>query len=430
MFRTNAKLVYVAVVVIPWTLHFTGASSGDDAVDVRTVVERLFDVGWKTSFSARAATDREFDGLSPRVQAEPRIQYAHALTLIKQGRQREAKEGVDALVRAYGESMTPLKTRIWLAVLTDQYAQAMVDMETLSVLLSKQSEPVGQRDEYRTAARTMGLLFGYLEGPCANAVPSTTRADHQKKIQDHLDTPLEDAFLEGHRDAIRVYLDLKRQYEEKESEAKKEAERVRVQESKRIETERRRLVEQHKRLKEEIAQRREELQSDLDAMASAESPLVQQQAVADRNRFVAFRELTEIVDRIDVLEHRLIHEEDPVIRAHLRRDIRRLDIIADDVRVDVLEAERQMALAQREIDRLRRQGAQLRADMGATLNRADRDYRNIEKREKRLVADEKKLQKPILDSRPLLALRRKMDALATYAPFPLEEEKRRLLKSL
>jgi hypothetical protein len=47
-----------------------------------------------------------------------------------------------------------------------------------------------------------------------------------------------------------------------------------------------------------------------------------------------------------------------------------------------------------------------------------------------LDADEKKLDKPILDTRPLLSLQRRMDSLATYLNFPLEEEKRRLLSSL
>ena len=430
MFRTNAKLVRAVVIVMPWTLCFTVVSSADDAVDVRMVVERLFEVGWDTSFASRATTDREFNGLSPIVQSEPRIRYARALTLIKQGRQREAKDGVDTLVKTYGESITPLKTKIWLAVLTEQYGQAMADIETLSGLLSKQPDGATKGDEYRTTARTLGLLFGYLEGPRADKVSTTTLANHQKKVQDRLDAKLQDAFREGQRDAIVLYLDLKQQYEEKENEAKRESERVRVQESKRIAAERERLVEQHKRLKEEIAQRREELQSELDTMASAESPLVQQQAVADRHRVAAFRELTEVVDDIDFLERRLARERDPIIRAHLRREIRRLDIIADDIRIDVLEAERQIALAQNEIDGLRRRSAQLQANMGGELKRAEGEYRNIEQRQKKLVADEKKLEKPILDSRPLLPLRRKIDSLATYTPFPLEEEKRRLLDSL
>jgi TolA-binding protein len=137
-----------------------------------------------------------------------------------------------------------------------------------------------------------------------------------------------------------------------------------------------------------------------------------------------------VVDDIDFLDHRLAHERDPVIRARLIREIRRLERIADEYRVDVLEAERQIALAQSEIDGLRRRGVQMRSSMSDQLDRAERDVRNIEKREKRLDADEKKLAKPILDTRPLLPLKRKMESLGTYSPFPLEEEKRRLLDSL
>lgn len=430
MFRTNANLVYAAMLVVLSAWCFPAIASCDDAPDARAVVERLFEVGWDASFSARAALDREYKGLSPVVQTEPRIQYAHALTLIKQGRQREAKEGVDALVKTYEGSITPLKTKIWLAVLTEQHGPAMADMEKISVLLSKQVKPGAERDEYVSAARTLGLLFGYLEGPCAGTVASTARAGHQKRIQQQLDGPLEDAFRDGHRDAILAYLDLKRQYDVKEEETKKESERVRVAEKKRIESERVRLAEQRAQVKEDVARRRDELQSELDAIAAAESPLVQEQVAADRTRMAAFRELNDVLDDLDFLEHELAHERDPVIRARLLREIRRLERIGDAYRIDVLEAERQIALVQSDIAGLRRRGAQMQSNMSDQLNRAEREVRNIDKREKVLDANEKKLDKPILDSRPLLPLQRKMDALATYAPFPLEEEKRRLLTSL
>ncbi len=430
MFQANAKLIHAVMLVVLWTWCLPTLALADDGVDVRAVVERLFDVGWDSSFSARDALDREFNGLSPVAQMEPRIQYAHALTLIKQGRQREAKDVVDALVKTYEESITPLKTRIWLAVLINEHGPALADMEKLGVLLSKLPKATAERDEYLAAARTLGLLFGYLEGPCGETVPATTRTGHQKRIQEHLDGPLEDAFREGQRGAILAYLDLQRQYEAKEEEAKKESERVRADEKKRIEAERVQLGEQRKQIKENVARRRDELQSELDSLAASESPLVQEQAAADRIRDAALRELTDVVDDIDFLARRLARERDPVIRARLRREIRRLEQIADEYRVDVLEAERQIALAQSEIDGLRRRGAQMRSSMSDQLDRAERDIRNIEKREKRLDADEKKLAKPILDTRPLLPLERKMESLGTYSPFPLEEEKRRLLDSL
>jgi chromosome segregation ATPase len=326
--------------------------------------------------------------------------------------------------------VTPLRTKIWLAVLLEHYGQAMTDMEALADLLSREVKSGGAAQHQLAVARTMGLLFGYLAGPVGDNVSATSRAEREQRVQERLTPELKEAFRNGQRDALAAFQELQREYEQKEVEARQESERRRVAEMERITAERKRMAEQHEQLKADISRARDELQSDLDALAAAESPLLQQQASGEQRRLRAVSELADLLDELDFLADRLARERDPVIRARLRRELRRLELIADDVQLEVLDAERQIAVAQNEIAGLRRQRAQLQAAMNARIERAERDFRNLEQREKRLTAEERDLQKPILDSRPLLPLERKMESLATYAPFPLEEEKSRLLNSL
>lgn len=137
--------------------------------------------------------------------------------------------------------------------------------------------------------------------------------------------------------------------------------------------------------------------------------------------------LVRIIGEIERLEILLEREKDPVIRQRLIRDIHRLETQTDRFRVDLLEIQRLAAVTEARLVILGRQMAMTRAQYNQALNRTAKERSGLERREKQIGAVERKAKRTTGDKRRSRTL---AGAFTTYAPFPLEEEKRRLLDGL
>lgn len=401
-----------------------------DATHVEDAVKQLLDIGWQESFRSRILVDKHFDQLSTVVQADGRLKHAYALVLIKQRRYTEAVETVDELVVRDDKNASTLKAKVWLDILTKKYSVGLVGMEKLAKLLKAELNQDAGADASRKTEGMLGIMFGYLEGPAADVVNPAQRVTYLKKIVGHFDDAQKDAFEAGRRQVKDQFTALVTEKEDALGKAKKEADQLREQLLKDADSQRGRIARQRENASEKEERSREEFQTEVDRLRAAERPLVETMTRIDRNALFVNSELGRIVAEIERLELLLRDEKDPVVRERLIRGIHRLEIRADRYRVDLLEIERQAAVAEAQLIDLRRQMVAAQSKRQQDLNRSSREETRLDRREKQVGFTERKARRTTGDKRRSRTLAARAAAFTTYSAFPLEEEKKRLLDSL
>jgi len=302
-------------------------------------------------------------------------------------------------------------------------------MEKLAGLLKPQANGPTP-DECVQTAHLMGVMFGFLEGPAAAVVDQAQRDRSRQKILTLLDAGQTKALEDGRRRVKEKFTSLVVEQEDATAEAKKEADRLREELLKAADDQRGQIAGKREQLTEEEQKNRAEFRSEAERLTAAERPLVEGMTRIERDAVFVENELVRIIGQIERLAILLDRERDPDIRQRLIRDVQRLEIRADRLRVDLLQIERQAAVAEARLVALRRQMAMTLAQYNQDLNRTTKERSGLERREKQVGAVERKARRTTGDRRRSRTMATRAGAFTTYAPFPLEEEKRRLLDKL
>jgi len=405
-------------------------SGAADAISVQDAVKQLLEIGWQQSFRSRTLVDKHFEQLPPAIQADARLKHAYALVLVKQRRYAEAIEAVDELVARDDRNASTLKAKVWLDVLTKKYSVALVGMEKLAALLKAQANQAAGAEASRETAGMLGIMFGYLEGPAADVVNPAQRVTYRQKILGYLNDAQKDAFEAGRRQVKGQFTALVVEREDALGKAKKEADRLREQLLKDADSQRDQIARQREGAARREEKSREEFRAEMEQLNAAEGPLAETMTRIERNALFMESELAGIIAEIERVEILLRDEEDPVIRERLIRSIHRLEIRANRYRADLLEIERQAAVAEAHLTDVRRQRVAAQSRYQQDLNRSEREQSSLDRRDKQVGVVERKARRTTGDKRRSRTLATRAAAFTTYAAFPLEEEKKRLLDSL
>ncbi len=403
--------------------------SADDA-ELQNAVVKLFDTGWEPSFKARALADDQFAAAARLAPGDARVSYAYALVQIKQHRYPEGAKRIDELLADERENVALWKAKIWLSMLTKNYAAAMVEMEKLSQLVPPEAAEGAAEDAHRDTARFLGRLVGFLEGPADGAVSAAIRDRAKRQILDRLGPARESAFEEGRSRVSDQFANLTGAKEESAEAAKTAAEA----EQQRLAAELKAKAEQIAAKGEELDERREKLRSEakaeLDAIAKEDEPLVNELARLSSLATVPQQQLGQISVEISRLQSLADREKDPARRNFLINDINRLAILASryDAELAALEARAAAVAAQRANVQRRYQQAQ--ASYAAQFGQIQSTLVDLDKQQKRTAGEQQRNQRPTTgDTRRARALATQAAAFTTYEEFPLEAERQRVLDS-
>lgn len=417
-----------------WPVLMRAAPAAEDPA-VAASVRELLQLGWQASPDARRAVDDRYTAVPPAVKSDPRVAYAYALALIKLRRDGDAA-GVIAPIAA-GHQLPPgakpplavLHADLWLAVLLKQYDAALIKLERLAEVLGKTAAAAPSPEALETAER-LGALFGFLEGPAEGSLPLARLDAHRTKITDPLGPPLAQAFAKG-QDAVKqqhAQLVGDRAQAETDAEREAEAERKRLLDA--ALAERETLNQRRQELTDEIDHLRGELQSEQEAMRAAEQPVSEQWSVVSTTLRQQEADLVDVLHQIDRIEDLLHHSRDPRRRQQLLRELDQLDRLADRIRSEMIDLDREALLLESRLIELRREGQAIAARYARELTRRQAEQDKLARRESQLAGMEKRALGLKGDRGRSRALAVRASALTTYAPFPLEQEKQRLLDSL
>jgi hypothetical protein len=407
-----------------------GGLQADEAT-LAAEIAALFDAGWSGTAASRSAADRAFEAVSDTSRADPRTGYAYALVLMKQRRYDESLKQLDAVLKIDAWNLAARQNKVRLLMLTRNYGGALVELNQVSRFLAEAPQEQLPPERRGESLRFLGRVIGFLEGPGESGVAIVTRQRAQREVESRLSDE-ELLVYDEARDAVLVRFGKSiGQAETGREEAVTEKQRQREEGKRDLEAQRAQQDERAAELLAKSERLRKEMQDNEAEFAKAERPLLDRFTRLERQAEIPRRELALLLTDADRLRAIAARTQDPVERDRLLFRAQQLEILAGRYDADLAVLERQAAAVNAERAQLRDRFGRENATLAASGKQIENELALLQRGEKRLAMDEKRLEKPITSgTRAVRALEAGASAFTTYEPLPLEEERQRLLDSL
>lgn len=393
----------------------------------RAAVESLLDIGWSRTLKARRAADAFYQQAIRKGYSSPSLRYAYLLVLIRQRRYPDALREVERRLRTTPRDARLLRAQIWLSVITKKYDAALVGAERLAKQLSAAGGlPLARKLD---AARFLGRITGYLEGPVRRAAPPEGIARFLREAI--LPRELAVQFATDRAALLKRYSGLTDERDRSIAAATARAELEKQRRLKELADERKSLAKRKETVQANQDNLESTLRRKLDELNSRLQPLNNEQSRIDAQGATVNIELSSIASEIRFLERQLDRIRDPLLRDRYIREIARLDRIASQYEFDAIALEGRAAVVNNQRLRVAGEGQAVRQQIGTRLNRTQRELDDLQKQEKRNRNLDRRARRPNRAiSRKARVLATQARALTTYEPFPLEREKLELLDRL
>ncbi|MCA9175354.1 MAG: hypothetical protein KDB14_12810 [Planctomycetales bacterium] len=404
--------------------------SANDAT-LKAEIERLFDAHWE----AKSSRDRESgDADFRRAQAampDWRLLYAQALVQVAQYRNGDAGETVRELLQIRKDDWRLYRTRAWLALAARDYEAGLVALDHCIRHLPA-VDPKDPLDvDGREAVGDVGRMFAFLEVAVPQETDATTRDRFRRRWAMSFD-PHRNASFESARNQVQVeHAKIESERDAIEKAGQEKAAKEKDEKLKSLDAQQADIASQQDKLRKDAESMQAQLKSELQTWERDDLPLRVAAGKLDAQAVSMDRDLAILASDIARLQRRLDFARDPVLRAQLIAEIRRLELIASRRDAELLGVERELDVvaAQRRLLLDRRQRAE--ADLGRQLDRAKETMSDLGKLDRRLSSQRQRvLRANEGSSGSMRALTIRARVVATYISFPLLEEKQRLLKLL
>lgn len=424
-----ARLVLCTVLILHGLFPTTWAQADDS--ELQAEIEKLFQVGWDTSSASRAAADQQFQKMAVASQAHPSANYAYALVLLKQRRYDEAAKPLDSAVAGDPTNWSARQNKIRLLMLTKKYDAALVELDRMSKQLAEASEDQLPPSQRREVVAFLGRMIGFLEGPAERDVAASSRRRVQRQVESVL-TEQELLQYDEARDGVLArFTEIAEASQRGREEALAEKERQREDAARDLEERRAKQQERRAELLDRADKIRQEMRDNQAELTKAEQPLLDRLARINRQAEIPRREIALLITEADSLRAAAARLEDPIERDRLLFRARQLEIAASRYDADLAALERQAAAINVERARLQKEFQRNNGALVNSLRTIENELVAIQRSEKRNALDERRLEKPLTSgTRAVRALEAEAGAFTTYEPFPLEEDRQRLLDSL
>lgn len=429
----NVRTAILLVFVLP-AACVTGAfptAFGAEPAELNRRIAEMLRVGWESTGSARSAAADRFDELQREAPGNSHAEYAYALIQIRHHRYRQADTLLGDMVAVDQKDPAQWRAKAWLSVVVKDYPAALVALDRLGQLLPADDQDPADERAHLASVRFLGRVFGYLEGPVADAAGKPLVDEHKRAVIERLSDARYDAFEHARVEMLAQF----RRRDRETALARREAITDQLHRKEQTQEKHRQVLDQADETIDRIDQRRDklrhELDDEIDEIDTADHPLVGQMAELERRAAGARREFLLFEGDIQHLYYRAQREKDPLEKEYLLREADRLSLLQSRYGRELSVLEGELAAVAQQRLRLGRRRAQAEArfakengDLNEQLDALDRIGRRIE-------IEQKQLDKPSTGmTQRVRSMSARTDAFTTYEPFPLEQERQRLLDAL
>ncbi|HZL91091.1 MAG TPA: hypothetical protein VFB96_22180 [Pirellulaceae bacterium] len=403
-----------------------------DAKAANPALAKMLEVGWGTSSQARAAGDEQARAALTAGGRSPQALYAIAVLLIKQGRYADAQKHIDELLKGESSHLPALRARVWLSAMLKNYGGTMVAAQDLADAIGdKESTNADDETALREHVSFLGQIYGFLGGPASASVRLSERKAAERKLAEGLSESRLAAFEEARDAVLQKHIELTDAKDAHTDAAKEASEDARAKTLEELAAQRQERADRRKELQERSDKLKGELKDELAEFARQDRPLVTELAQLERRAGALNRELFRIQAEINALQNLLDSERDAGRRQLYVADLERLSVIGARYDADLTAVNRLAAGVQSQRAVLAARQRKSEADVASQLDRINQETVEMAKRDKRADAIERRTERssPSVPA-SAVSLRATAAALATYAPFPLEDEKARILAEL
>ncbi|MCA9161555.1 MAG: hypothetical protein KDA62_01200, partial [Planctomycetales bacterium] len=395
--------------------------------------QAMLDASESALTAARRQVDEQYEQLQQLSPGDRDVRYAYVVATINQRRYREADPLLKELVALEPTNLDVLRTRVWLTTMLRDYGATLVQLEQLSAAMAEQEGLDTETAE--TTARFLGRVIAFLEGPAndASATAANPRlvANAKRDLLDRLTESQRTAFDEAFDAVTNRYLDLTESKEASQQRAVAAAREDRENRLDQVAEQRERIGDEREDLRDQQERLRSEMTDQLAELTKTDQPLATQQARLQTQMVAMQRDLAAIDLELSRLGRRIDTEEDPFLRDALRREAARLAAVARRYAVDLSGLDRQVAVVTAQRLELQRQRIELQRTIGGQLNQTAAELDKLAKNEKQADAIERRARRPLnATSNQARSLSAVASAFITYEPFPFQQERQRVLKSL
>lgn len=407
-----------------------GPLHAEDAA-ARNAISKLLSVGWSTAPSARAVADQQYAAVVAAAAGDARGEYAQLLVLLHQRRYDEASKQCDSYLDTNPDDLYAWRARVWLSALMKNHQAALGSGEKMAAVLQEALKNPDQGTFVREQTEFLGRIYGYFSGPLSDKVKAEERKASEKKVLALLAGDLAKEFEQGRDGVLDEFFKRANVKEDAREKAVKDAEEEKTKTLEDVEKTREKIDERKDELKSSADRAKAELDREIADLERQDRPLQSQVARLEVQFAQQEGELSGIIAQINQLQGELNREKDPRSRDRIRREIDRFAIFESQIRGQLLATERAAAVIQAQRNALAAKAAAVRQKFGGEIDRANREFNTLTKQEKKADNIERIAKQPVTGTTSrVTSLSAQATALTTYQPFPLEQEKQRVLDLL
>ena len=207
-------------VVLAGSAGLCGAAATDD-------VKRIFDLvdAPPPKGKSRLAIQQELTKAAPEESADFKVRLAYVYALIHEKKYPDALAVVTTVAAEQPENTAARQAKAWLLLVSRKPTDALVELEAIAkVLATPASSPEAEEERYE-AAQFLGTALAYCDGPGAALVKKPAVAQTKGRVLKSLSTTQRAAFYEQATAVAEQYAELqgKGKVAAEEALAKKEA---------------------------------------------------------------------------------------------------------------------------------------------------------------------------------------------------------------
>ena len=413
-------------------LFFSPLAGEVPAAELRMEMTTFLNQGWNSSYKSYLAAERDYERLVKLFPTDVRVPYAMALVAIKHRRYATALEHVNEMLTVKPHLWIGQRTKLWLLVILDKDEAALEQAVFLGEqLMADKKLDKTQRDE---RAAWIGRMFAYIAAPTGDDLPEEMIVRYENRLLFLLDEQAVKAFDEGRSKLLTDFSARKFEHEQVQAQEKVEGEKKKVEQTQELALEKDQTNVAAGDIEAQANNLRDQLQADLNKIDAALGDRQDQLVSVQQQASIVLRTLDQLAVNIDAVRFQLdsLSPGEVIERGRLLAILRSWEIDYANQAAIYRPLAIQGQTLENEIATLNGQRQQTINQFNAQMNQLGRTLTNLQRRVLRIQQDERKLAKttptgytPWVRANDMI-----ITALTTYEPFPVEQDKQTILRSL
>jgi hypothetical protein len=407
-------------------------SNGADPAAAKGAAKAMLEKGWNKTKAAQTVVD-DYKPKLADLGGDPRVRGAHWLVLMYQARYDLALDSVGAFLKQYPGSLDARRAEAWMHMVHQEYGQAMSSARQLAAAAAPASQagqqaapsPSGSAE----AIEFLGFLAGFLEGS-ADKANDQERQKFEAQLVSRLSEPQRQQFQQAKESVLQRFQGLVGRAAAANQQQKEAADAAKVVTLGKLNDDSVKLSDEKSKAEDAAKKAADALQQKMADLERKDVPLQREwrklTGEAERIKGLIQRQQ----DQVNQLEKQANDQNNPQ-RVKAQNDARQarndLDFLNRDLRnyqIDIqrVESNHQMLVQQG----LREQGQAWNAGQNALQKQKD-----VENAAKQIARDTRRAEEArVKAAAQALSLQSQARAFSTYAPFPFQELRARLLGQL